>query len=77
MSRREHESNSITMMLLFTLLLLVLVAGASVFFWLQSLRAIEMRNQAERAENRAKAEAIEAQRAVEERQLQSDLEAQR
>lgn len=72
MSRRENESNAITLLLLIVLLFLVLVAGASVFFWLQSLRAMEMRNQAERAELRARAEAVKAQEAIEEIRLSSE-----
>ena len=72
MSRRENESNAIILSLLFVLLFLILVACASVFFWIQSLRAMEMRNRAERAELRAKAEAVRAQRAVEEIRLSSE-----
>ena len=60
MSHRENESNAITLLLLFVLLFLVLVSCASVFFWLQSLRAMEFRNQAERVELRAKSEAVKA-----------------
>lgn len=70
MSGRKNDSNAITLWLLFVLLFLVIVAGASVFFWLQSLRALDLRNQVERAERRARAEEITAKRAAEESLLQ-------
>jgi flagellar basal body-associated protein FliL len=65
MSRRENEANAIFLLLLFAVLFMVLVAGSGVFVWLQSLRAIQMRDEAERVELRAKAEAIQATRDAE------------
>ncbi len=66
MSHRENESNTIVLLLLFVLLFLVLVAGGGVCFWLQRLRAVQMINEVERVELRARAEASKAQRAIEE-----------
>lgn len=63
---REKEANPIVFVLLCFLLFLVLVFGVSVFFWLQSLRASQLRDQAERVELREKAEATRMQRAAEE-----------
>lgn len=63
---REKEANPIIFVLLCFLLFLVLLSCVSVFFWLQSFRAMQLRDQAERAELRAKAEAARAQRTAEE-----------
>ena len=43
--------------LLLALLFLVLFAGGGVFFWLRSLRTMQIREMEERVELRAKAEA--------------------
>ena len=63
---REKESNPIIFVLLCFVLFLVLVSSASVFFWLQSLRARQLRDQAERVELRAKAEEARMLRTAEE-----------
>ena len=63
---REKEANPIVFVLLCFLLFLVLISCVSVFFWLQSFRARQLRDQAERVELRAKAEAARVQRAAEE-----------
>ena len=62
---REKEANPIIFVLLCFLLFLVLVSCVSVFFWLQSFRAMQLRDQAERAELMAKAEAARMPQAAE------------
>jgi flagellar basal body-associated protein FliL len=69
---REKESNPIIFVLLCFLLFLVLMSCVSVFFWLQSFRAMQLRDQAERAELSAKAEAARVQRAAEESDLPTE-----
>ncbi len=63
---REKESNPIIFVLLCFVLFLVLVSSVSVFFWLQSLRDRQLRDQVERVELRAKAEAARMLRTAEE-----------
>lgn len=63
---REKESNPILFVLLCFLLFLLLVSSVSVFFWLQSLRAMQLRDQAERVELRAKADAARMLQAAKE-----------
>ena len=58
-SHRENQSNTIVLLMLLVLLSLVLVAGGGVFFWLQSLRAMQAKNEVERLELRAKAAALQ------------------